>query len=47
MIVTGSNERQVGAIVDAVEEKMREAGTGRRAARASATADGCCSTSST
>ena len=26
VIVTGANERQVGAIVDAVEEKMREAG---------------------
>lgn len=26
VIVTGTNERQVGAIVDAVEEKMREAG---------------------
>jgi ribosome-associated protein len=26
IIVTGSNERQVGAIVDAVEEQMREAG---------------------
>ena len=27
VIVTGANERQVGAIVDAVEEKMRAAGT--------------------
>ena len=27
VIVTGTNERQVGSIVDAVEEKMREAGT--------------------
>lgn len=26
VIVTGTNERQVGAIVDAVEERMREAG---------------------
>lgn len=26
VIVTGTNERQVGSIVDAVEEKMREAG---------------------
>ena len=26
VIVTGANERQVGAIVDAVEEKMRDAG---------------------
>jgi ribosome-associated protein len=26
VIVTGGNERQVGSIVDAVEEKMREAG---------------------
>lgn len=26
VIVTGSNERQVGAIVDTIEEKMREAG---------------------
>jgi len=26
VIVTGANERQVGSIVDAVEEKMREAG---------------------
>jgi ribosome-associated protein len=27
VIVTGANERQVGAIVDSVEEKMRAAGT--------------------
>jgi ribosome-associated protein len=27
VIVTGANERQVGAIVDSIEEKMREAGT--------------------
>ncbi len=26
VVVTGSNERQIGAIVDGVEEKMREAG---------------------
>jgi ribosome-associated protein len=26
IVVTGSNERQINAIVDAVEEKMREAG---------------------
>ncbi len=26
VIVTGANERQVGAIVDEIEEKMREAG---------------------
>jgi len=26
VIVTGTNERQVGSIVDAIEEKMREAG---------------------
>ena len=27
VIVTGANERQVGAIVDGIEEKMREAGS--------------------
>jgi len=27
VIVTGANERQVGAIVDSIEEKMRAAGT--------------------
>ncbi len=26
VVVTGSNERQIGAIVDGIEEKMREAG---------------------
>ena len=33
VIVTGANERQVGAIVDEVEEKMREAGSVRRPPR--------------
>jgi hypothetical protein len=38
VIATGSNERQVEAIVDEVEEKLRFAG------RANGTAVGCCST---
>ena len=33
VIVTGANERQVGAIVDEVEEKMRAAGAAAAAPR--------------
>ena len=38
VLVTGSNERQVGAIVDAVEETMRESGA--RAVRREGERDG-------
>ena len=47
VIATGNNERQVEAIVDEVEEKLRQAGTKPLAARAAATAAGCCSTTRT
>ena len=48
VVATGSNERQVEAIVDAVEEQAaRRPAASRSGARASATAAGCCSTTAT
>ena len=47
VIASASNERQVNAIVDEVEEKMRPPGTSRPAVKAPAKVAGRCSTTST
>ena len=47
VIASASNERQVNAIVDEVEEKMRLAGYKPARREGTAKAAGCCSTTST
>ena len=45
LVVTATNERQVGAVVDGIEEALRGAGRqARSGARATASSAGCCST---
>ena len=47
LVITAANERQVGAVVDGIEEALRESTTpSRYAARATASSAGCCWTTS-